>query len=234
RYKAHSGVRARALQALEAAAAARGATSGPALAGGGESGAGITIPVGQVDTSPSPVTGASGDPAAGPTTGSAPTDPSDSGGGSGSTGGDAGGAPPSNAPPPTHVSVVVITPLLSTLQFGASTGFLLACNTAAGSVSAAVAQVPGLSQVLTPVLSQISPLCGQLSAAAVSGLQTMNTRLAVLAPLTPATAPYFAALNQVFAAADAVAPYLQPFSGTITSLGPLVQFFSGSPPPGGP
>jgi hypothetical protein len=130
--------------------------------------------------------------------------------------------------------VPVLSALLSTFEFGSSTGFLLACNTAAGSVSAAAAQVPGLSQVLTPVLSQVSPSCGKLSAAAVSGLETMNDDLAALQPLTPGSAPFFKALNAVLADANAVAPYLQPFSGTISSLGPLISFFSGAPPSSSP
>jgi hypothetical protein len=123
--------------------------------------------------------------------------------------------------------VAVLSPLLDTFQFGASVGFLLACNTAAGSVSAAAAQVPGLSQVITPVIAEISPECGKLSAEAVSGLSTFNSELGVLQGLTPGSAPYFAELNKVFATLNTLAPQLEPLSGTITALGPLVDFFSG-------
>jgi hypothetical protein len=105
----------------------------------------------------------------------------------------------------------------------------LACNTAAGSVSASAALVPGLSQVLTPVLAEISPECSELSASAVTYLNTLNNELGLLQGLNPGTAPYFAELNKVFATLDALAPQLEPLSGTITALGPLVEFFSGQP-----
>jgi hypothetical protein len=137
--------------------------------------------------------------------------------------------PTTSTPATSQVNVAVLTPLLDTFQFGASVGFLLACNTAAGSISAAASQVPGLSEVITPVLAQISPECGKLSASAVSGLNTLNSELGALQALNAGSAPYFAELNKVFATLNMLAPQLQPLSGTITALGPLVAFFSGQP-----
>jgi hypothetical protein len=119
--------------------------------------------------------------------------------------------------------------LLSTSEFGASVGFLLVCNTAVGSLSAAASQIPGLSQVIAPAIEQISPECSKLSSSAVSSLNELNSQLAVLQGLTPDTQPYFAALNTVFSTLNVLAPELEPLSGTITALGPLVDFFSGQP-----
>jgi hypothetical protein len=130
---------------------------------------------------------------------------------------------------PTAVSVAILTPLLSTFQFGGTVGFLLVCNTGAGSLSAAASQVPGLSQVLAPVVAQISPDCSELSAQAVAGLNKLNSELGVLQGLTPATEPYFNELNLVFANLNQLAPQFEPLTGTITDLGPLVDFFSGEP-----
>jgi hypothetical protein len=103
----------------------------------------------------------------------------------------------------------------------------LVCNTGAGTLSAAAAQVPGLSQVLGPVISQISPLCEKMSTAAVNDLTQFNNQLRVLQGLTPGTAPYFAEMNQVYAVLDRLAPDLEPLSGALTSIGPLVTFFAG-------
>jgi hypothetical protein len=125
------------------------------------------------------------------------------------------------------VDVAVLSPFLSVSQFGSSVGFLLVCNTGAGALSAAASQIPGLSQVIAPVISQISPLCGKMSSAAVTNLAELNDQLKVLQGLTPDTAPYFAQMNQVYAVLDQLAPELQPLSGTLTSIGPLVNFFSG-------
>jgi hypothetical protein len=86
-----------------------------------------------------------------------------------------------------------------------------------------------LTQVLTPVIAQISPECGKLSASAVSNLNMFNQELGALQGLTPGSAPYFADLNKVFATLNTLAPQLEPLSGTITALGPLVNFFSGQP-----
>jgi hypothetical protein len=135
----------------------------------------------------------------------------------------------SSPPTTTPVDVAFLTPTLDISEFGASVGFLLACNTAAGSISAAVSQVSGLSQVLLPVMKEIAPLCGDLSSEAVANLEKFNQELSALQFLTPASAAYFNDLNAVYATLDALAPELQPLTGTITALPPLVDFFSGQP-----
>jgi hypothetical protein len=129
----------------------------------------------------------------------------------------------------SEVSVAVLTPLLSVSKFGASFGFLLVCNTGVGALSAAAGQVPGLTKVINPVITQISPLCTKLSAQSVDELNELNSQLKVLDGLNQGTAPFFAEMNNVFAVLDQLAPELQPLSGTLTSIGPLVDFFAGPP-----
>jgi hypothetical protein len=229
-YRHHAGVQRRALTSLEKTVSAKAShkskgtspknSSSPTGTVSPLSGVGsVSLPIGQVEAS-SPVAAASlpSFPLGGGSTTIAST-PAGSAGGSGSS-------PPAAT---SEVDVAVLSPFLDTLQFGASVGFLLTCNTGAGAVSAAASQIPGLSQVLTPVLAEISPECGKLSAEAVSELNTFNQDLAALQGLTPASAPYFAALNKAFATLNTLAPDLQPLTATITALGPLVDFFSGGP-----
>jgi hypothetical protein len=141
-----------------------------------------------------------------------------------------GGKTPSGGSAPTSsINIAVLTPFLKTAQFGASVGFLLVCNTAAGSLSAAAAQVPGLLQVISPVITQISPDCSKLSASAVTYLNMFNSELGGLQGLNADSQAYFNQLNLVFATLNKLAPDLQPFTGTITALGPLVDFFASQP-----
>jgi hypothetical protein len=227
-YQGHDKVRLRALQALQAGGAAgqpQNSTNGSAAPSGtgastglpGLAGAGtlpglpnVVLPIGAVDVNPPSLndSGSGND---------APPPAGGTGGGTGST----------TPPPSPGVSVAVLTPLISSSKFGASVGFLLACNTGAGTLSAAAAQVPGLSKVLAPVLSAISPACGKLSDQAVASLTTLNSNIAVLQAADPMTAPYFKALNQVFRQLDVVAPQLPPLEGLIEALGPMVAFFQG-------
>jgi hypothetical protein len=125
------------------------------------------------------------------------------------------------------VSVALLTPFLSTLQFGSSVGFLLACNTGAGSLTAAASQIPGLSKVIDPAIAEISPQCSKLSAEAVTNLNVLNTELAVLQGINPGTQAFFTEANKVFATLTTLSPELEPLTGTIGALGPLVDFFSG-------
>lgn len=148
--------------------------------------------------------------------------PSSTASNDGSPGGGSGSTPTGQA-----VDIPLLSPFLSVSQFGASVGFLLVCNTGAGALSAATAQVPGLSAVMDPVISQVSPLCEKLSSAAVSGLAQLNDQLRVLQGITPATAPFFAQMNQVYAVLDQLATEIRPLSGTLTAIGPLVNFFAG-------
>jgi hypothetical protein len=134
------------------------------------------------------------------------------------------------APPgPGDVHVAVLSPLISTMEFGATVGFPLMCNTGAGTASAGVAQIPGASDVLTPAFAQFSPFCGSVSEKGGQGLATMNDQLAPLEAINPVTAPGFAAMAPVFQQTNTLAPNLQPLSGFITSLGPMVEFFEGRP-----
>jgi hypothetical protein len=141
-------------------------------------------------------------------------------------------APSQAAPVPPKsgdVHVAVVSPLISTMEFGATVGFPLMCNTAAGTASAGVAQIPGASDVLTPAFAQFSPFCGSVSEQGGEGLATMNNQLAPLEAINPATSPGFAAMAPVFEQLNTLAPNLQPLSGFITSLGPMVEFFEGAP-----
>lgn len=239
-YQNHSGVRLRALHSLEAgtgngqspASGGNGSDnrSGPTSTPGGApvsggalpTGPSVGLPIGAVDINPPAIgddSSSSGGDAPQPTSGS---------------GGDGSG--PTTAPTPTDVSVAILTPLISSSKFGATVGFLLACNTAAGTISAAAAQIHGLSAVLSPVLSAISPACGKLSDSAVVNLDKLNKDIGVLQAADPMTAPYFAALNTVFAQMNVIAPQLPPLAGLIEALGPLVDFFQGTPssPAGAP
>ncbi len=234
----HPAVRNRALKSLEALSLSEESTgSGP-----------LSLPVGRVEaTSPlahaSAVGSSGGSPGFGPslpvggstaTLSSAPVTPGSLPGNTAPSATvpvastpaskQSGGVSPGTT---SEVTVAVLTPLLDTFQFGASVGFLLVCNTGAGALSAAAAQVPGLSKVIAPVISQISPLCSKMSTAAVGSLTELNDQLRVLSGLTPGTAPFFAEANQVWAVLDRLAPQLEPLSGTLTAIGPLVEFFQG-------
>lgn len=127
------------------------------------------------------------------------------------------------------VHVAVLSPMISTMEFGATVGFPLMCNTGAGTLSAAVAQIPGASDVLIPVFTEAAPACADLSTQGGEGLTTMNDQLGPLEALNPMMAPGFDATEPVFEQLNSVAPNLQPFSGTIASLGPMVEFFEGPP-----
>jgi hypothetical protein len=229
-YQRHGDVRGRALRMLQMSAESKvhqrtgpknanptGSSGSQAVTGGAVANAASVVasfPDGQIDNQIPSVSG-------GVATESAPdtTTPTLSGGG-GST---------SDSTPPATGNVAVLTPFIDTSEFGASVGFLLACNTGVGAISASAAEVPGLSKVLAPVIAQISPLCGKLSTEAVNELTEFNDQLRVLNQLTPDTAPFFAELNNVFATLNTLAPELEPLSGTITALGPLVEFFSSEP-----
>lgn len=130
---------------------------------------------------------------------------------------------------PGGVHVAVLTPMISTMEFGATVGFPLMCNTGAGTLSAPVAQIPGASDVLIPVFTQASPACADLSTQGGGGLRAMNDQLGPLEALNPVITPGFDAMVPVFEQLNSFAPSLQPFSGTITSLGPMVAFFAGPP-----
>jgi hypothetical protein len=213
-YNDHGDVRARVLADLERSSSARSIRAGSGAPSDASPSGSVDLPLGKVTTS------FPGSALAGgvelPAGSSPPAVP--------------GSTPPtsgSDPVPPSRVSVAILSPLLETSKFGASVGFLLVCNTGAGALSAAASQVPGLSTVIGPAIAQISPLCGQMSVAAVDGLTELNDQLRVLNGLTPGTAPFFAAADQVFAVLDRLAPELEPLSATLTSIGPLVDFFQG-------
>jgi hypothetical protein len=228
-YQAHAAIRQAALHQLVSTADKRNTTSkhpltsrsGPTTPGvSGTPPAltpaelGISLPIGTVNAVtpdlPSSVTGS----ATTPMTTSAASSPA---------------GPPSAPAGSSMVTIALLTPLIETSQFGASVGFLLGCNSGVGTLTAVATQVPGLTNVLDPVLAQVGPECSKLSAQAVSSLNTLNSDLAALEGLTPGTKPYFAALDTVFAELNTVAPEVEPLTGTLTALGPLVDFFSAQP-----
>lgn len=134
-------------------------------------------------------------------------------------------AEPAAPAEPKEAKVAVLSPMISTMEFGATVGFPLMCNTGAGTLSVFVAQIPGASEALTPGLSQLAPFCADAATQGGAGLQKFNESIAPLEAINPVAAPGFEAMTPLFEQMNAVAPSFQPFSGAITSLQPMVEFF---------
>lgn len=126
-----------------------------------------------------------------------------------------------------EVDVRLLTPLLDMARFGSTAGFLLACNTAGGTISQGAAEFPGTEQVVAELVGQLSIACAQFSEVAEENLDQLAVAMADLAATNPLSEAFYEALVPFFDALDSLAPHLDPLGDVIAGLRPIIAFFIG-------
>lgn len=208
----------------------RSADAGPGLDIGGDIAA-------TPSNAPSTDGGGSTTPGGRASDGVSPTGGSDAGGasGSGTSGGDGGSGPapapggdfdsdpftpPPTGPPADSTDVAVASGVLKTFAFGSQVGLPLLCSVAASAVISG-APDPTVAQTAGTIASS----CVEFGNQGHESLTALNQQLEALEAINPAATPIINALADTFNSAGSQDV---PFADSITSIGELVRFFSGS------
>lgn len=119
-------------------------------------------------------------------------------------------------------STVGATPILQLMSFGDSTGLPLACQL---STSLLAGASPGTS----PIVTNITDQCNQLSAQGQTYLDQAITASEQLNALNPVLNPVFVSMSSGLKnLGTQYGPQLAPFGPMIAGLGSTVAFFEGS------
>lgn len=133
-----------------------------------------------------------------------------------------GGPAASASADPSGGGTVGATPILQLMSFGDTTGLPLACQL---STSLMAGAAPGTS----PIVTNITEQCNQLSAQGQSYLNQAITASEHLNALNPVLDPVFVSMSSALKNLGTnYGPQLAPFGPMIAGLGSTVAFFEGS------
>lgn len=119
-------------------------------------------------------------------------------------------------------SPAVVGSLLDMFSFGDTVGMPLACDASASLLSAASASA-------SPIATELSSECAQLSQAGETWLQQAQSESSALVLVNPVADPAIAALaSTVQTTGNNYGSSLTPFGPTVAGLGGTIAFFEGS------